>query len=218
VPRLYPGSTIVCLGTGPSLTLADVAAVRGRARVIAISDAYRLAPWAEVLYSCDGKWWAWHKGARDFAGLKFGMTIPKGQYPDVARVRNDGVSGLCLEPDGVRTGRNSGYQAINLAVHLGAARVLLLGYDMSLDGKRKHFFGDHPRAGLPSPYPSFLKLFPTLLEPLRACGVDVINCTRRTALATFPRRSLEAALEAVGASAFSTSDEGAKPEGIEARC
>ena len=50
MPRLSDGGTIVCLATGPSLTQADVDAVRGQAdAVIAISDAVDLAPWADVL-------------------------------------------------------------------------------------------------------------------------------------------------------------------------
>ena len=41
VPRLWPGSTIVCIGTGPSLVVEDVQACRGH-KVIAIKDAIDL--------------------------------------------------------------------------------------------------------------------------------------------------------------------------------
>jgi hypothetical protein len=108
------------------------------------------------------------------------------------------MDGLCLQPDGVRTGRNSGYQAINVAVHLGASRIVLLGYDMSVDhaAKKSHFFGDHPKVTHPSPYHSFLRAFATMVKPLSAVGVEVINCTRRTYLKTFPQRSLEEVFQA----------------------
>ena len=193
--RLWPDSTIVCVGTGPSLTQADVDFCRGKARVIAVNDAYRLAPWADVLYACDGRWWDWHKGVKEFRGLKFGMTIRKHLHADVIRLRNAGSKGLCLESDGLCTGRNSGYQAINLAVHLGAARILLLGYDMTRDRNgRSHFFGEHPRQGLPSPYPAFRQMFPTLVKPLAQLGIEVINCTQATALETFPKQPLDEAL------------------------
>jgi hypothetical protein len=196
VPKLWPGSTIVCLGGGPSLTQADVDLCRGRARVIAINDAYKLAPWADVLYACDDKWWEWHKGVKGFAGLKYSMTAKTGKWPNVQRLRNDGPHGLCLTPTGLRTGRNGGYQAINLAVHLGAARILLLGYDMERSGGKSHWFGEHPKGSTPSPYQSFLQVFPTLVEPLKKLSIEVVNCSRRTALKTFPLRPLEAMLPA----------------------
>lgn len=204
VPKLWPGSTIVCIGGGPSLTPADVDYCRGKARVIAINDAYRLAPWADVLYASDVAWWKKHNGVMTFAGLKYGAIAPATNPWHVQALRNDGPSGLCLNPNGLRVGGNSGYQAINLAVHLGAARILLLGYDMSREGKngkgRSHWFGEHPK-GLAgnSPYVAWLGQFPTLVAPLKQLGVVVINCTRRTVLTTFPQRPLEVALPALEA-------------------
>lgn len=189
VPKLWPGSTIVCLGSGPSLTAADVAQVRGLARVIAVNDTYRLAPWADVLYACDAKWWGWHKGVPTFPGLKYTLQPQAARWPGVQLLRNAGQDGLELKPDGVRTGQNSGYQAINLAVHLGAARILLLGYDM----QGKHFFGAHPDQSAP-PFAICLKRFATLVAPLRAAGVQILNCTRKTALTCFPCVPLETAL------------------------
>lgn len=194
VPRLWPESTVVCIGGGPSLTEADVDACRGRARVIAVNDAYRLAPWADLLYACDGRWWKMHKGVMSFAGPKFALTAPQPNDWGVLNLRNNGRDGLCLEPDGLCTGRNSGYQAINLAVHLGAKRILLLGYDMKRSGGKSHWFGEHQRGALTSPYQRFLEAFTTMQEPLRTLGVEVINCTRSTVLHTFPKMTIDDAL------------------------
>ena len=68
VPRLWPGATVACLGCGPSLNADQVVLLRGRARVIAINDAWRVAPWADVLYGCDGRWWRKHGGVPGFGG------------------------------------------------------------------------------------------------------------------------------------------------------
>lgn len=201
VPKLWPGATIVCIGGGPSLTVDDVASVRGRARVIAINDAYRLAPWADVLYGCDGKFWKWqHRLHADkiaaFQGLKFGLTHEAKKWPGVQILANTGNEGLELANTGLRNGRNSGYQAINLAVHLGARRIVLLGYDMAIgDDGRTHWFGDHPDRGR-SPYRVFRPLFATLVQPLQDLGIDIINCSRRTKLVCFPQQTLETALPA----------------------
>jgi hypothetical protein len=197
VERLWPGETIACLATGPSLNQADCDYLRGRVRVICINDSHRLAPWADVLYSSDRRWWPHYKGVPSFEGSKFGVGSGQGKanpftgYPEIRVLKNTGYSGLEIEPNGLRTGRNSGYAAINLAVHLGAARILLLGYNMSHQNG-SHFFGNHP-AGLNQSaalYPGFRRSFDSLVEPLKAAGIEVINCTPNTSLHTFPRRAL----------------------------
>ncbi len=202
VPRLWPGSTIACLGGGPSLTQVQVDTLHGRARVIAVNDAWRLAPWVEVLYACDWRWWLKYVGVPDYSGLKVTLSNSRGHldaHPDIQVLENTGTEGLEHDPGGLRTGRNGGYQAINLAVHLGAARILLLGYDMKPDASgRTHWFGDH------DDWPTRASVFENVMLPhyaglareLKALGVAVVNCTPGSALETFPRMPLEQALAA----------------------
>lgn len=197
VPRIFEGETIACLATGPSLTAEDVNYCRGRARVIAINDAHRLAPWADVLYSSDRRWWPHYKGVPGFTGMKYGIGSglkkrnPFRDLPEIRVLDNTGYTGLELNPGGLRNGKNSGYAAVNLAVHLGATRILLLGYNMSAE-RGSHFFGDHP-PGLTQPsglYPGFRRNFESLVEPLKALGVEVFNCTEHSSLSAFPMRAL----------------------------
>lgn len=196
IARCWPGQTIVCIATGPSLTAADVDWCRDRARVIAINDAYRLAPWADALYACDAKWWRWHQGAPGFAGPKFGLRRNDDVFPvDVTVLDNTGEDGLESHPSGLRTGRNSGYQAINLAVLFGAARILLLGYDMARKDGKAHWFGNHPDHQ-DSPYHTFIEKFNAVAPVLHALGVEVLNCSRESALTCFPRVPLTEALPA----------------------
>lgn len=199
VERIWPGDTVFILGGGPSLTQDDVLAIHGRGRVIAVNDAYRVAPWADVLYACDAKWWKWHDGVPTFGGLKFALEAGARVWPGVEVLRNTGYAGLESARDGLRNGRNSGYQAINLAVHLGAARIILLGFDMgpAPDG-RTHWFGEHPEPQA-SPYDQMRELFRTLVEPLKAASVEIVNCSRRTRLDAFRIADLETVLREVAA-------------------
>lgn len=193
VPRIWPGETVVILASGPSLTREDVEYVRGKARVIVINSTVDLAPWADVLYACDGRWWHWRKGAPEFQGMKYSIDIQASRY-DVTVLKSTGVEGLELRPHALRTGKNSGYQAINLAVHFGADRIVLLGYDMQPGPNgEEHHHPDHPNRSR-SPYPSFRAQFPALVAPLQALGIEVVNCTRQTALTCFPQAALEAVL------------------------
>ena len=198
VPRLWPGSTIVCLGGGPSLTPEDVAYVREKdVRVVAVNDAYRLAPWADVVYASDGAWWHAHRAVLALPALKYSIEWSGNEClpPGVLKLRASGHGGIETDPSAIRTGHNSGAAAINLAVHLGATRILLLGYDLSKTGGRSHWFGDHPPSlRRESPYGRFAEMFHQQLPQLSELGVDVVNCSRHTALTCIPRMPLEEAL------------------------
>ncbi|RMD64399.1 MAG: hypothetical protein D6826_02525, partial [Alphaproteobacteria bacterium] len=200
VPRRWPGATIVCAASGPSLAAPQLARVRGRWPVIVVNDSWRLAPWADVLYAADWRWWRKHTGVPAFRGLK--VTIANGHgaplpWPEIKVLENTGIEGFERAPGGLRTGRNGGYQAINLAVHLGAARVVLLGYDMkpSADG-RTHWFGDHEEwPTRPAIYRDvFLPHFDGLARALDEAGIAVVNCTPDSALDVFAKAPLAAVL------------------------
>ena len=194
VPTLWPGGTVACLASGPSLTPADVAYVRGKVDgVIVVNTTYQLALWADALVASDVRWWGWHRGAPAFPGLKY-ATSKHVRWPGVTILRNTGPTGLERDPTGLRHGFNTGYRAINLAVHFGASRILLLGYDMRQGpGGMEHWHGDHPVPSR-SVYPTFVRYFRTLVGPLRELGVSVINCTPGSALDCFPRAVLRDAV------------------------
>jgi len=202
VPRLWPGETVVILGGGPSLTPADVNFCRDKARVIAIKEAHRLAPWADAIYAADYKWWRFFRGVPEFDGLKYAIEQSGDQapvnwalWPDIHVIRQTGAEGLELDSSGLRTGYNSGYQAVNLAYHLaGRTRIVLLGFDMwTGESGDQNWFGPHP-LHTPSPYPVFLHAFKTIEQPLKEAGVQVVNASRFTVMNSFPRVSLQEAL------------------------
>lgn len=198
VPRLYPGGTVLCVASGPSLTQADVDYCQGRVDMaIAVNTSYQRVPWATALYAADAHWWDWHKGVPAFGGLRYSVSSEAAKW-GVSILRNTGADGLEMSPDGLKTGRNGGYQALNLAIHFGATRILLLGYDLQLGDQQKgHWHPDHPH-GRPSPFGVFLDKFKTLVGPLANLGIDVVNCTPRSALTCFPRQSLREALPDTG--------------------
>jgi len=203
--RAWSGATVAILASGPSLTADEAARLRGRVRAIAVNDAIRLAPWAEVLYSSDRRWWKAYGGAPWFTGAKFSIGPARGRsdeisaWPEIHVLRHTGIEGLELASAGLRSGEHSGYAAINLAVQLGAARIWLLGYDLAAPASGpSHFFGRHP-AGLPETsapeYARFRRHYGSMLEDLAAAGVSVTNTTLGSQLEAFPRRPLGELLE-----------------------
>jgi len=106
------------------------------------------------------------------------------------------AQGLCTEPGKIHTGQNSGYAAINLAYHLGAKRILLLGYDMKMAGSKRHWFGAHPQGlEVASNYAAFASRFQTILP--QKYGIEIWNVTRDTALDCFPLYDLDEVVAAL---------------------
>lgn len=188
---------MVCMASGPSLTQDDADYCRGKADgVIVVNTTYKRAPWADALVASDVRWWAWHKGAPEFKGLKY-ATSPHVKWPSVHILKNTGAKGLELDPSGLRHGINTGYRAVNLAVHFGAKRILLLGYDMKRDDSPKrleHWHGDHPTPSR-SHYPTFIRYFESIVEPLHELGIEVLNCTPGSALPCFSHADLRMVLQ-----------------------
>lgn len=194
VPRLYPGGTVGVVATGPSLTREDCAYLRERVDgVIAVNRAYEFIPEADILYGTDGlKFWEWYPEARAFPGLKWALTPTN--Y-DIPLLRYTGDEGLDLDPDALRSGQNSAYAAINLAVHLGAARVVLLGVDLrpGVDRAHDHCHPPHPNRSVVN-YLTAMQCFTTIISPLEALRVEVVNCSPGSWLRVFPRRPLREVL------------------------
>lgn len=199
VPRVWPGATVVILASGPSLTADDVASCQGRAKVIAVKDAIRLAPWADCLYGSGadaGSWWRLNgPNLTEYSGLRYTLDPAAAKWADV--LSYNGTDGLSTDPTALRTGKNSGYAAVNLAVHLGAAKIVLLGYDLR-EGpeQQQRWFGSHPWPSRPWSELGLMvmPLYATLVEPLAALNISIVNASRATALTCFPRITLAEAL------------------------
>ncbi len=182
------------MASGPSLTAEDVEYVRGKARVVVVNDGYRLAPWADALVALDEEWWhVHHKSLAEFRGERFAVSpVGYGAIPLSPIIRDDIVESW----ESPSYGADSGQFAIQIAVLMGAKRILLLGYDMG-DGPNgeRHWFGDHPKAlRNTSPYELFLEKYGKAVPSLKRMGVEVINCSRRTRLECFPRAELRECL------------------------
>jgi hypothetical protein len=210
VPRIWPGATVFLIGGGPSVTQSDVDRLQGQ-RVIAINCAYLVAPWADVFFWCDPKWLDnYGAGLAELPGIKVSGDQHLIGREGVKVVQKDVASGIGRNPHAVTWNANSGGAAINLAYHLGAARIVLLGFDMrrSADG-REHFHNIYPRLaqkidaeGRPltpkqrkqDPYPGYIKHFTRIAEDLRRLGVECLNATPGSALLAFQFTTLDAIL------------------------
>lgn len=195
----WAGETVVCIGGGPSVTPEAVALARGRARVVAINNAYLLAPWADVLYFADYRWWEWHRGRKEFqqfAGEKVSIQNTGGLIADagIHILHNYQTEGLSVIPNGVHTGANGGYQVINMVALSRPKLILLLGYDMKYTAGKSHWHGGHPVKVHEDSYRRWAKLFDTMLPQLDKWGVKVVNCCADSLITAFPKGDLASLL------------------------
>lgn len=198
----WPGATVAIVASGESLSTEQCAALalwqaqKANARVIAINTSFRMAPFADILYACDGAWWravdpetktAYVNEAKqhfspdalwtqdEMAAKEFGLQW----------IKSTRSSNLSLDKDLIAQGANSALQAMNLAVHAGAKTLLLFGVDC----KGKHWHGDHPSPlsnGLP--HKMWKENFAVFAADLEKAGIEVINCSPTSVLNCFPKR------------------------------
>lgn len=168
-------TTFAVLATGPSMSQEIADYVRGKCSVVAVNDAFRLAPWADALVANDRAWWNLYPEAMSFAGRKFAGT--KIQHIEHLPVTQEFVPGT-----------NSGLQGVRVARLMGATKILLCGFDMH----GSHYFGRHPT---PLKETSEVRR----KEFIRQFGLFknremVVNCTDGSAIPWFRFSTLEAEL------------------------
>jgi len=146
------------------------------------------------MYACDPQWWDVH--AKDvlanFPGEKWTQDGPTAKKYGLNHIPGAHNAGLSLRKELIHFNANSGAQALNLAVLWGAKRIILVGFDMGLQGKQRHWFGDHP--GLlnkATDYPDLIAKFGRIAEDLKAIGVEVWNTSMESALPWFPKKPLD---------------------------
>lgn len=202
---IWKGEPCIVAASGPSLTPDVARAVRmsrwlDRWRVMAVNDAYRVLPFADAMYACDWSWWRRHDGAKDFKGERYtSHSLDSSLTDDKSAVANE-LPDLHLVPAKNEAGfgrgvihyglpGSSGFQAVNLAINLGASRIVLVGFDYRFVGGKSHFFGDHQwlRQSTEDHYRDLARAF-------GPAPVPIVNATAGSAIECYPFMSLEAAV------------------------
>jgi hypothetical protein len=206
--------------TQQQLELIRRARAADTVRVIVINDQYLVAPWADLIYFADMRWHGWHAAgeAKSWPWAKFSaeeakrayeefqgekVTIRRNrdpaplklepQYPaSVSRLANLGCDGFSADPNGIYTGNNGGFQALNIAALSGGAPIQLVAYDMHFNGDRTHSHNGHRERVAESAYrKDYAKRFRFAKDHLNAAGIRVVNCTPGSALDCFPMSTIE---------------------------
>lgn len=185
----WSGRIVACIASGPSLTKEDCDTVRAAGCAAVVTNtSFRLAPWADVLFGFDSRWWGAH--------LQEVRQSFKGRLLSVSQVAANLGTETTYGAAWFHQFGNSGACAISLAVAGQASKVVLIGFDCSKGpGGEAHWHGNHPK-GLTNCH-SLMRWpaqFDRVAAYARKHGVRVINASRATALGCFERMDLERAL------------------------
>lgn len=206
IEPIWKGATAIIIGGGPSLSLKQIRAIAiakhrpaSPFRVIAVNDAIFPAWYADWLHACDTTWWFQHiQSVHTFPGIRTTLAEDVPEPWVTGYLENSGENGFDPDPSCCRTGANSVYQAMCIAIHTGAKKIVLVGVDMknSATGDQ-HWFGDHPMkfGNVKADYAAtMIPHFKTILPALEARGVEVVNASPGSALTLFPTVDLDTVL------------------------
>ena len=195
IPKLWDDATVFILGGGPSLAKVDVSTLQDK-RVIACNAAFYIAPWADVCWFGDGRFHDWNiEPLSKFGGLKLTCADRQKWSPGIMQInRGRRMYGIDTDPSRVCWNRSTGGSAINAAYHLGAKKIVLLGYDMKTVDGAHNWHTYHKASPNKDIYQKrFLEAFPHIHRELLALGVECYNATEDSALLEFPFVTIEEA-------------------------
>jgi hypothetical protein len=203
VPREWDGDTVIIIGGGPSIRALGqdeiIPKLEGRYPVIAINNAYMLAPWADVLYWADNHWlcdnWrslhehvGWRRITRQQPKLRDVRATPR-WLPEIDVIMCRPSSGISVDPTTI-CGRNGGHNAINLAFLFGARRIVLLGFDLDESQHKQNWHELHTRPTRTDVYSQWRKDFAAAATELKKHNIDVVNTNPESRIDCFRFSSL----------------------------
>ena len=191
VPKMWEGETVFIIGGGPSLNDLDLSLIHDK-RCIGVNNAYRLGDWVDICWFGDSRWLEWHQnrknlrdGWREFAGIRASSAARIKDHKDIKYVAlSQGKPyGIETDPYKICWNKTSGTSAINLAYHLGASKIVLLGFDMQIVDNKHNWHDEHIVHGdKADPYDRFMKCWKDLTTELKALGRDMVNCSVTSAI------------------------------------
>lgn len=180
VPKIFNETEIVYLiGGGTSLDGFDFKKLEGK-RCIAINQAYRHVPNADIAYSGDKRfvmenihaYGRYYKGkyiATSWQGAEFELKYePRFIILPASRDRYFSKEETLLGGQ-----FNSGIQSINLAYLAGARNLVLLGFDCTKVNGRGHFHNAYPEEAPESSYARYADEFDAIGAYLESAAPDL---------------------------------------------
>lgn len=205
VPELFniPEHIVNAVSTGgrPALYSEYFSSIHDR-HVIGVNNAYMIGSWIDAVFFGDCAWYNVHRqNLAKYNGLKVTCcnrfeNRPADKMEGIRFLQKDAHhrQGLTRNTQKVSWNTNSGAAAINLGVHLGAKRIIIMGLDMNMKGQHSHWHGSHGNKK-PPPFSRHLRGFPDIKKDAAEMEVEILNTNPHSGLkGMFPIITMEEAL------------------------
>jgi hypothetical protein len=191
VPRDWGGATAFIVASGPSINDLDSSRLRGQ-RVIVVNTSFQICPFADYLFAMDTRWLRINTDAiKKFSGTI--VTVSNTfKMVGLKRLKKAPPPGLSHKRNCVTGRRTSVQGAINLAVHLGVARIILVGVDCqpSKEGET-HWHKPHKWPQKEDCFDAQYDDLKSTVTPLEKLGIEVINVSPYSRIDFWPQKTLD---------------------------
>lgn len=230
VPKIWEGGDVWILGGGPSVftqfnipkEVVDnvlsgtsppsvyspyMSAIHDK-HVIGVNVAYLIGDWIDMVFFGDSGFFLSHRTRlAQFHGLKVTCHSGASKETWIKFLGRDGRKprGISSAPNLVSWNGNSGAAAVSVAAHAGAKRIILLGFDMSLNGdNRQHWHNLYGRGVInvgderkrrKLPFERHLRGFEDIARDAQAMGIEILNASPTSAITQFRKLTVKEILD-----------------------
>ncbi len=190
--EIWKGQACYIIGGGPSLLTQNTALLQGQ-NTIVINSSYLAFPDAQFCIFSDMRWWCHHlrlKQMIDFKGTVI-STSNSASGAKIVKMKRKSSPGLATERDSVMVKNTTLTGAINLAVHFGVAKIVLLGIDQKTTDGRHWHHASHPWTPTSNCWARQQMDMPKIAEGLKTLNIPCVNASPGSALALWPIVNLE---------------------------
>ncbi len=190
---IWQGQVCYIIGGGPSVLTQNLTLLQGQ-NVIVINSSYQAFPDAQFIIFSDMRWWCQHLKAKaviDFKGTII-STSSSASGAKLVKMKRKSSLGLSADRDTVMVKNTTLTGAINLAVHFGVAKIVLLGIDQKTDAKGRHWHHiPHPWNPTTNCWGRQQTDMPKIAEDLKTLSIECVNASPGSALTLWPIVTLE---------------------------
>ena len=180
LPDIFDGQTVTILGGGPSLEGFDFH--RLRQPIIAVNSSFMKCD-CHVVVATDPTWEKEYQKELDaFNGLRISYTGRNMNY--FHEVLIDGTPESFSEDWCILSANLSGFFALSLAFALGAARVILLGFDGGYEGEKATYYPNSSQAVTPDSYEKANDFYDVFILPYKD---RILNVGLNSKIKSFPK-------------------------------
>lgn len=193
--------TAIIIGGGFSVKSFDFKYVKSHWPVIGVNDAFKLGDFIDFIWFGDQRWYEWNRDLL-IEQCKLGRVYTCAESieddPMIRCFKRGKPLGIETSLNQVSWNRASGASAINFSYHLGARKIILIGFDLKRGSNGETHWHDYHKTkdkDIDTLFLRYLEPFKKIKEDADKLGIEIINVNPDSAIQEFPKMSIKEALE-----------------------